>query len=163
MVLNPVNNIELNNATNSINTSIGETYQIIYFLDIFNQINIRYKQFFKISGRYLINNEFIYNKYISDKIIFKYNKITTRYIINKICLLCKQNIEYITAFYKISEKRFKIYKNGYKRIYKNIKNKKLEHWIIEVTLATVIDKKYIRIEENLGITSRYTNGGIDKG
>ena len=48
--INPVNNIELNYYTN-VNKykSIAEAYQIIYFLDLFNKLDIKYDQFFKIS------------------------------------------------------------------------------------------------------------------
>jgi hypothetical protein len=163
IVLNPINNLKLNNATNSSNSSIGETYQIIYFLDIFNQLNIKYKQFFKISGRYLINDEFVYSKYKSDKLIFKFSEWSERNTINNMCLFCIQNNEYVTSFYKISQRRFYVYINAYKRIYKNIENNKLNDWIIESTLPFVLDNKYIKTVKKLGITYRFTHGRIDHG
>ena len=79
------------------------------------------------------------------------------------CLFCKQNNEYVTSFYKISQQRFYVYVNAYKRIHKNIENNKLKNWIIESTIPFVLDNKYIKIVKKLGITYRFTQGRIEHG
>lgn len=152
MVINPFNNVELIKYTN-MNSSIGETYQIIYFLDILKELNIKFSQLFKISGRYLINDNFNYNLYKSNKIIF-----------TNIPVYFYEKKFYRTSIYKISSTYINIYINAYKQIHKNIKNNKLyKNWLIENIIPYVIDNKYIKYEEIQGITMRYTGGRIEYG
>ena len=138
--INPVNNIELNYYTN-VNKykSIAEAYQIIYFLDLFNKLDIKYDQFFKISGRYYINNTFNYNNYVTDKIIFANDK----------------NLDFMycyTSFYMIPSLKFNSYFNAYKVIYNNRHNEKLVEQNIEYILPMLLKVKNIKIVANLGIT-----------
>ena len=138
--INPVNNVELNYYTN-INKykSIAEASQIIYFLDVFNKLDIIYDQFFKISGRYYINNTFDYNTYVTDKIIFANDK----------------NLDFMycyTSFYMIPSLKFNSYFNAYKVIYNNRHNEKLVEQNIEYILPMLLKVKNIKIVTNLGIT-----------
>ena len=138
--INPINNVELNYYTN-INKykSIAEAYQIIYFLDLFNKLDITYDKFFKISGRYYINNTFNYSNYITDKIIFANDK----------------NLDFMycyTSFYMIPSTKFNIYFNAYKVIYNNRHNEKLVEQNIEYILPMLLKVKNIKIVTNLGIT-----------
>ena len=140
--INPLNNKELNYYTD-INKykSIAEGYQIMYFLDIFNQLNIKYDHFFKISGRYYLNNSFDYNNYKTNDIIFSNDR--------KLSMLY-----YYTCFYMIPYSKFILYVNAYKIIYNNIENTELIEQNIEYVLPMLIKLKNIRLIDNLGVTQR---------
>lgn len=138
--INPVNDVELNYYTN-INQykSIAEASQIIYFLDLFNRLDITYDNFFKISGRYYINNTFNYSNYKIDKIIFANDK----------------NLDFMycyTSFYMIPSTKFNLYTNAYKVIYNNRNNEKLVEQNIEYILPMLLKLKNIKLVDNLGIT-----------
>jgi hypothetical protein len=140
--INPINNKELHHYTN-VNKykSIAEGYQIIYFLDILNQLDIKYDRFFKISGRYFINKTFDYNNYLTDDITFS-KKMDV------------DIIYYNTSFYMIPYSKFKLYRNAYNILYKN---KDKEHIIennIELLLPTFIQFENIKLITNMGITQR---------
>jgi hypothetical protein len=145
--INPNNNTELDYYTN-INKykSIAEGYQIMYFLDIFNQLNIKYDRFFKITGRYYLNNSFNFNNYLSNDIIFS-NDLSLNYIY------------YYTCFYMISYDKFNMYVNAYKIIYLNINNIDFIQNDIEYNLPQLIKLENIKLIPELGVTQRISVSG----
>jgi hypothetical protein len=140
--INPLNDKDLHYYTN-VNKykSIAEGYQIMYFLDIFNNLNIKFKNFFKISGRYYINDTFNYNNYTDNNIIFSYDKKL-------------DFIYYYTSFYMIPYSKFDLYVNAYKVLYNNKNNEDLIGNNIEYILPHLIELKNIKVLNNLGITQR---------
>jgi hypothetical protein len=82
--------------------------QTKYFLDNIKHININ--NLFKISGRYLLNNNFNYNNYDNDYNIFKRN--------NNV----KDREYYYTSFYKISKKNLNDYIDSINNLYNEIIN-----------------------------------------
>jgi hypothetical protein len=88
--INITNNDKLNYYTDEcIYKGYGELAQLYNILDILKNIDFNINNIFKISGRYLISNNFKYTIYDNDKNIFKIN--------NNI-----KNRKYIyTCFYKI--------------------------------------------------------------
>jgi hypothetical protein len=138
--INPLHDNDLNYYTN-INKykSIAEGYQIMYFLDIFNNLNLNFDRFFKISGRYYLNDTFNYDNYITEKIIFSRDR--------------KLNfIYYYTCFYMIPKSKFNLYINSYKIFYNNKDNEKLVEQNIEYILPMLIKLENIKLVDNLGIT-----------
>jgi hypothetical protein len=145
--INPLNNTELDYYTN-INKykSIAEGYQIIYFLDVFNQLNVKYDRFFKISGRYYLNNSFNINNYLSNNIIFSKD-------------LSLNYIYYYTCFYMIPHDKFKMYVDAYKIIYLNINNIDFIQNDIEYNLPQLIKLENIKLIPELGVTQRISVSG----
>jgi len=145
--INPYKNIDLDYYTN-VNKykSIAEGYQIIYFLDVFNQLKIKYNNFFKISGRYYINNSFNINNYLSNDIIFSNDKSLVY-------------LFYYTCFYKISSDNFYMYLNAYKIIYLNRDNTEFVERDIEYILPKLIKLENIKLITELGITQRISISG----
>ena len=140
--INPLHDSELYYYTN-VNKykSVAEGYQIMYFLDIFNQLNIKYDHFFKISGRYYLNDSFNYDNYKTNDIIFSNDR--------------KLNVlYYYTCFYMIPYSKINLYIYAYKIIYNNIKNIELIEQNIEYVLPMLIKLENIRLIDNLGVTQR---------
>jgi hypothetical protein len=139
--INPINDKKLNYYTDkNLYKSIAEGYQIMYFLDIFKQLDIKFDRFFKISGRYYLNDTFNYNKYLNNDIIFSNND--------------KWGIYYYTCFYMIPYTKFNLYENAYKIIYNNIKNIELVQNSIEYILPHLIGLDNIKLVDYLGVTQR---------
>jgi hypothetical protein len=147
--INPRKNTDLDYYTN-VNKykSIAEGYQIIYFLDIFNQLRIKYDNFFKISGRYYINNLFDINNYMTNNIIFSNDK-SLDYLF------------YYTCFYMISSDNFDRYVNAYKVIYLNKDNTEFIEKDIEYILPVLIKLENIKLITELGITQRISISGME--
>jgi hypothetical protein len=140
--INPLTDSNLSYYTNvNKHKSIAEGYQIIYFLDIFNKLNIKYDRFFKISGRYIINNSFNINTYITNNIIFSHDQ--------------KLNfLYYYTCFYMIPYQKFNMYTNAYKILYINKHNEEFIENNIEFILPMLLKLENIKLIHNLGITQR---------
>jgi hypothetical protein len=137
--INPLYDKDLHYYTN-INKykSIAEGYQIIYFLDIFTQLNIKFDRFFKISGRYYINKSFDFNNYINDDMIFS---------------LYEDKV-YYTCFYMISYNKFYLYKNAYNIYYLNKNDDIFLELSVEISLPYLLKYNNIKLIKNLGITKR---------
>ena len=138
LFINLIDNSELEYYTNEFpNKGYGELMQTKYALKYIKNLNI--KQFFKISGRYLINNTFNYKDYDNVFNIFKKNSSVT------------DRKYYYTSFYKISANNFNEYYNTINSLCEYIKNNrsydKIDH---EVYLPKNISN-FIKIT-NLGIT-----------
>jgi hypothetical protein len=139
--INPIYDKKLKYYTDrNIYKSIAEGYQIMYFLDLFKQLDIKFDRFFKISGRYYLNNKFKYNKFLSNNIIFSSNN--------------EFGIFYYTCFYMIPYTKFNLYENSYKILYNNIKNTELVENSIEFILPQLIGFENIKLVNRLGVTQR---------
>lgn len=137
--INPLHDKDLHYYTN-VNKykSIAEGYQIIYFLDIFTQLNIKFDRFFKISGRYYINKTFNFNNYINDDMIFS---------------LYEDKV-YYTCFYMISHNKFNLYRNAYNVFYLNKNDDIFVELSVEISLPYLLKYNNIKLIKNLGITKR---------
>jgi hypothetical protein len=91
--------------------AIAELCQIKYALNVINNNNIHFNNFFKITGRYIINSNFVYETYTQtykDDNIFKRNKSL------------KDRLYYYTCFYKISSNNFNDYVNKIFELYNQL-------------------------------------------
>ena len=97
------------------------------------------KSLYKISGRYLINNNFKYEKFDNKFNIIKKNKDL------------KDINYYYTCFYKISKENIE----GFFQKIKNAFNNKNKYYKLnlEEMIPDFLDNKY-KLLENLGITQR---------
>lgn len=140
--INPLTDTDLHYYTN-VNKykSIAEGYQIMYFLDIFNNLNIKFDRFFKISGRYFINNSFDINKYMTNTIVFSPD-------------LTKGYTYYFTCFYMFPYEKFQLYVDAYKILYINKDNENFIQHEIEFILPMLLKLENITIVNKLGITQR---------
>jgi hypothetical protein len=114
-------------------SQILEIYKILFTKFDFNNIN----QFFKITGRYVINNQFDFNQYNNTKNIIKKNYNVT-----------DRNYWY-TCFYKINKNFIDTYFERLKNILKD-KNKYV-NMDLEVIFSTIF-KHDFTLTNNLGVT-----------
>jgi hypothetical protein len=135
LFINITNSQELNYYTDKcITKAYGELYQTKYFLDLIK--DVKFNNFFKISGRYLLNETFNYTDYDNDNNIFKKNPIVANY--------------YYTSFYKISKKNFEKYRNTINELSEYIKvNRDFDTKDYELFMPEKLSFKQI---QNLGIT-----------
>jgi hypothetical protein len=142
--LNIIDDDNLNYYTNKCKIkAYAEVSQQLKFFDLFivtenNNLN-KINNFYKISGRYLINDTFDFKQFNNDKTIFKKDLDNTK------------NNYYFTSFYKL-DKNILIY---YHNKLKYLLNNKIEYLDndLEIILPDLI-KKYISEIDNLGITQR---------
>jgi hypothetical protein len=158
-----LNNDYYNGLKNNVDTFINITndenlnyhtdkYQYKAFSDLSQQISMyntffkfvdmkTIKSFFKLSGRYIINDSFNINNYENNNIIFKKNKKVL------------DRDYYYTCFYKLTPEIIHEYFNKLKilidkkQLYENDKSD------LEVILPKIIIEK-ITLTENLGITQK---------
>ena len=123
--INPINDKKLKYYT-----------KIISIVNIYNEFD----RFFKISGRYYLNDTFNYNKYLNNDIIFSNND--------------KWGIYYYTCFYMIPYSKFNLYEKSYKILYNNINNTELVENSIEFILPSLIGFENIKLVDHLGVTQR---------
>ena len=137
--INITDNKKINYCTNKHkNKGIGEIIGIKYMLKYVDEI--RFKNLFKISGRYVINEKFDYEKLEGNNNVFKKN--------NDIDI---ENF-YYTSFYKISNKNY----NKYKKCIDDILNENLKinnYEPLEVLLSRYLNYNFELID-NFGITER---------
>lgn len=93
--LNLYGNTDLENYIFGLSKSLGENTLILNAIDYLNENNIKYENFYKISGRYWLSDKFNYDNYDNDKIIY----------------VCVKNNKYdvYTSFYKLNVKHIKLY------------------------------------------------------
>lgn len=130
LLINPTSNELLNYYTNiSENKAFGEIAQTVYLMKYIE--NIPFDNFFKISGRYTITENFDYNKFDNHYNIFKLNQSVLDY--------------YYTSLYKISRIGFNKYKKIIKYLFEDIqKNKnKYNDISLEIFLPKLLKKKNI--------------------
>lgn len=119
--------------------AFSEMAQQISFYDIFlknSNIN-NIKNFFKISGRYLINENFNYSKYDNYDNIMKKN------------LLVSDREYFYTCFYKLNNKILHYYFESLKQIFNN--KEPFLHMDFEVIIPKILEGKFNTVE-TLGIT-----------
>ncbi len=143
LFLNIKNNKKLDYYTNESEfksyAEISQTITALYYIKaLCNRFNLL--NFFKITGRYTINETFNFNQIISNKFnIFKINKNI-------------KDREYIyTCFYKITNTYFNNYINHIEKIYNEIQSSnKYDNLDLETYLPKNIENK--QLINNLGIT-----------
>jgi hypothetical protein len=146
--LNILDDDKLNYYTNKCEIkAYSEISQQLKFFELFmgtenNNLN-EIKNFYKISGRYLINDTFDYNDFNNDKSIFKKD-------LNNVKNNTKQNY-YFTCFYKLDKNILIEYHNKLNYLLNN----QIEYIDndLEIILPDLL-KEYISEVDNLGITQR---------
>jgi hypothetical protein len=130
-----------NNSVHKLFGEIAQTYKILEYLSIFHK-NMNIKNLFKITGRYVINEEFDYNKFNNiDNIVFKRN------------IDVEDRLYYFTCFYKVSRNKVKLYQDVIFELFEDIKNGSYEHEEWEVLLPNLLYGDFETID-TLGITQR---------
>lgn len=86
----------------------GELYQTIFANRAITSSGLSFKNFFKISGRYLLNEHFCYEKFNNNDNIFKQNHNI------------KNRLYYYTSFYKIARDSFYNFCTKLEQVYKDI-------------------------------------------
>ena len=152
LFLNISNNKELNYYTDEYQyKAFGDISQQIEFYNLFlkfTELN-KIKHFFKISGRYIINNKFDYSLYDNNKNIFKKNND----------ILDKEY--YYTSFFKLEKGILNEYFEKLKKLVDNKEKYENKQSDCEVILPNLIMDK-ITLLDNLGITQRISvYGGTD--
>lgn len=135
----PIINDYTNIKTTKAYGELAQTYAVLnHIRKNMNYLNV--KQFFKISGRYLINETFNYDNYNNDFNILKRNADVT-----------DRNYFY-TSFYKISGVNFNNYCDSITNMY-NYSKTNDDYYNVdwEVILASNLNYNFIEIP-NLGIT-----------
>jgi hypothetical protein len=123
---------------------IGELAQQIHFYDMFlKNINVKnIRNFYKISGRYFINDTFDYNKFNNNLNIFKKNN----------CVLDKDY--FFTSFYKLEPNTLIKYFTGLNNIMNNVNNYEDCVNDFEVIVPKIIKNK--TLINNLGVTQVFS-------
>ena len=116
--------------------------QLVFYNSFLKYVNINsIKNFFKISGRYLINNNFIFNNFDNKLNIFKKN------------IKVKDRKYFYTCFYKLNPSFLPEYFNKLQNLLDNKKKYENSYSDFEVIVPNVIYNNISQIEE-LGITER---------
>ena len=142
--INPYDNDFLNYYTDLCKYKcLGELAQHIFaYYYFFKHIDLNScKYFFKISGRYQLNEYFNYENFDNDKIIFKKNQ--------KI----KDRMYFYTCFYKMTNQFLPTYFNQLIDIY--LKKEKYFNKDMEVIFAEKFNQ-YISLIDELGITQLFS-------
>ncbi len=134
MFVNPVDNMLHYYTDICLHKQLAETAQLVYLT---NMINFKFRNLFKITGRYLINENFNYDAYYNNN--------------NDIFRKCAERY-YFTCFYKIHFTNFDKYKRAMDAILKNANsNINYANEALETTLPKEL--KYAFVEAPiLGIT-----------
>lgn len=134
---------ELNEYTNNKSSKIyGELAQFFSFLEYWekNIKNLNFKQFFKISGRYLVNETFDYDAYDNNFNVFKKNNSN------------KDKLYFYTSFFKISCQKFGEFSKIMRELFKESKtHSNYDNLDFEVVIPQKLNYDFIEID-NLGIT-----------
>ena len=136
---NEIVNEYTNNSAHKIYGEIVQTYELLTFIEKTLHYKMNIQNVFKISGRYVLNEHFNYNKFDNDDIILKQNMnvIDRKY--------------YYTCFYKFHYKCFdKIYA-AVQTVYDGMKENKYGHKDWEVLLPQLLEYDIHEIE-TLGVT-----------
>ena len=143
LFLNVCNDVDVYEYTNNkIYKLYGELAQTAYVLKYISENlgHLKFDNFFKISGRYWINESFNYNSYINNNNIFKRKPDVTdrRY--------------YYTSFYKISNKKFRGFVDLIVGMFNESKtHNEFDGYDWEVLLSKKMNFDFIELP-NLGIT-----------
>jgi len=85
----------IENDVFGLSKSMGENVLLLNAIDYLNKNNIKYENFFKMSGRYWLNDNFDYEKYNNDKINYSSHKYN--------------DDDVFTSFYKLNCKHMDAY------------------------------------------------------
>jgi hypothetical protein len=136
---NSVVNEYTNNSKHKIYGEIVQTRELLNYLDKNLSHRMEIQNVFKISGRYIINNNFCYNKYNNDDIILKQNTEV------------KDRKYYFTCFYKFSYNRFTCIFDAIQDVYNGMKHSLHANMDWEVLFPKLLEYNIHEIE-TLGIT-----------
>jgi hypothetical protein len=143
LFINLCDNEELNEYTNNKSSKIyGELAQFFYFLEYWekNMKELPIKQFFKISGRYLVNETFNYHTYDNDFNIFKRNSSV------------EDRKYFYTSFFKISGNKFYVFSKIMRELFEESKTHlNYDNKDFEVVIPEKLNYDFIEIDK-LGIT-----------
>ena len=150
--INITNNPTLNYFTDIFEyKAFGEISQTLQFLELFlKQDYSKIKNFFKITGRYEINNEFDYHQYNNELNIFKKH------------LSIKDKEYYFTCFYKLDKSILKEIQNIFINFVNNKEKYMNSYSDLEVIFPNAIIDKIHSVEnlgiiENIGVWKKITN------
>ena len=142
--INIINDDNLNHNTDICDLKlISELSQHIYLYDYFlKYINFRENlNYFKISGRYIINENFKYQNYNNEYIIFKKNEN----------LIDKEY--YYTSFFKINNSNVNYFYENLNLLLNNMSYNEFNKYNYEELIPNIFKNK-IKKNDNLGITQR---------
>ena len=142
--INIVDNENLNYFTdeNKIKAYADISQQLAFFDLFIPKADISsIKNFFKISGRYLINNDFNYQKYDNNNNLFKRN------------LMISKKDYFYTCFYKLDKSILHEYHQILHKLI-NVNREQLQDIDCEILLPKLISNKITEIPDFLGITQR---------
>ena len=143
LFLNIKNDTLINYYTNEHKTkAYGDLAQTLGTLRYLNEQmqHLKFKNFFKISGRYIINETFNYEKYATEQNIFKKNS----HVLDR--------PYFYTSFYKISSRNFLNYCETINKIYNEIQiHNNYDNIDWEVILPAQLNYNFID-SNHLGIT-----------
>lgn len=84
--------------------SLGEGTMMIAALDFLFKNNIEFDNLFKITGRYWLNDIFVYSAFENDEVIFNNDhKVNLRIKLNGVFVSLSNIPQVVTAFYKINK------------------------------------------------------------
>ena len=126
------------NTNRSPFKQVGELAQTKYIIGYINKIGITFDHYFKISGRYVINDDFDYSAFDNQSNVF--NKITG------------MSHNYYTSFYKIHSSKFSTYAQTIDDVYDQCHiNKKFAESALEEVLPLKLKYDFVSVGK-LGIT-----------
>ena len=140
--INHRNDDIINNFTdNSIHKLYGEiaqTYRILEYIRTYHT-NMNVKNMFKITGRYILNETFDFNKLDNDDIVFKRNSDI------------EDRLYYFTCFYKIGGSKLQLFYDVIKELFDDISENAYEFEEWEVLLPNLLYGKFTTVDQ-LGVT-----------
>lgn len=132
----------IRNIVNGKSKSMGENILLLNAINYINFNNINYDNFYKISGRYYLSDDFNYENYNNDKLVFSDMK-------------CGNDMDVHTSLYKIPNSCMDRY---YKYIIENIQS--LESGFCAELFYGKFLKKYISQDEKIKINKLGVCGNI---
>lgn len=130
-----------NNSIHKLFGEIAQTYKLLEYIQIYHK-NMNIKNLFKITGRYILNEEFDYNELDNnDNIIFKRN------------LEVEDRLYYFTCFYKINKGKLSLYYETMKELFEDIQTGAYEFEEWEVLLPNLLYGDFDTVDK-LGVSQR---------
>lgn len=136
---NAIVNEYTNNSAHKIYGEIVQTRELLTFVEKTLHYKVDIQNIFKISGRYVINDRFDYNKYNNNDIILKQNKAVT------------DRKYYFTCFYKFGYNCFNKIYHAVNSVYVGMKENRFGNKDWEVLFPDLLEYDVHEIE-TLGIT-----------
>lgn len=115
-ILNLWDKKELHSNIFGLSKSLGEGTMTIEALNYIQYKKLEYENLFKICGRYWLNNEFNYNIYNNNKLVFKKIKNNINNIFTSFYKITYKDIQTLLDFLKINENKMKA-KIGYEVLF----------------------------------------------